>query len=397
MKSKHPRDDYLYYADHTAKLVQEQWTEPVEPLEWKTPESRLKPSSVEPPELELKELPEHLKYAFLQENNQILVVISSALSTDKKLDSSSPWVSHVQVVPKKGGMTTVKNKKDELILQRTVTRWRVCIDYLKLNNATRKDHFLLPFLDQMLERLAGHEYYCFLDGFSRYFKIPIAPKDQEKTTFTCLYGTFAFKRMPFGLCNAPATFQQCMTTIFHELIKDSMEVFMDDFSVFGIVLGHKVSGSGIEVDKAKIKVISKLPYPTNVKAIRSFLGHAGFYRRFVKDFSQIACPMTQLLVKDALFNFSKECIQAFDTLKHKLTQAPIMIKPDWSLPFEIMCNASDYAVGAVLGQRIDKHFKPIHYTNKTMNKAQENYITTEKELLAVVYAFDKSRQYLVLS
>ncbi|GKE38260.1 reverse transcriptase domain-containing protein [Tanacetum coccineum] len=165
----------------------------------------------------------------------------------------------------------------------------------------------------------------------------------------------------------------------------------------GIVLGHKVSGSGIEVDKAKIKVISKLPYPTNVKAIRSFLGHTGFYRRFIKDFSQTARPMTHLLVKDAPFNFSEECIQAFDTLKCELTQAPIMIKPDWSLPFEIMYDVSDYVVGAVLGQRIDKHFKPIHYASKTMNETQENYTTTEKELLAVVFAFDKFRQYLVLS
>ncbi|GJY75962.1 reverse transcriptase domain-containing protein [Tanacetum coccineum] len=112
----------------------------------------------------------------------------------------------------------------------------------------------------------------------------------------------------------------------------------------GIILGHKVSGSGIEVDKAKIEAISKLPYPTNVKAIRSFLGHASFNRRFIKDFSQIARPMTQLLVKDAPFNFSEECIQAFNTLKRELTQEPIMIKPDWSLPFEIMCDASDYVM-----------------------------------------------------
>ncbi|GJS91493.1 reverse transcriptase domain-containing protein [Tanacetum coccineum] len=115
----------------------------------------------------------------------------------------------------------------------------------------------------------------------------------------------------------------------------------------GIILGHKVSGSGIEVDKAKIKAISKLPYPTNVKAIRSFLGHANFYRRFIRDFSQIARPMTQLLVKDAPFNFSEECIQIFDTLKRELTQAPIMIKLDWSLPFEITCDTSDYAVRAI--------------------------------------------------
>ncbi|GJT35956.1 reverse transcriptase domain-containing protein [Tanacetum coccineum] len=194
--------------------------------------------------------------------------------------------------------------------------------------------------------------------------------------------------MPFGLFNAPATFQRCMTTIFHELIEDNMEE--------GIILGHKVLGSKIEVDKAKIKAISKLPYPMNVKAFRSFLRHAGFYRRFIKDFSQIARPMTQFLVKDSPFNFSKECIQAFDTLKRELKHAPIMIKLDWSLPFEIMCDASDYVVRAVLGQRIDKHFKPIHYASKTMNEAQENYTTTEKELLAVIFAFDKFRQYLVM-
>ncbi|GJS63054.1 reverse transcriptase domain-containing protein [Tanacetum coccineum] len=147
----------------------------------------------------------------------------------------------------------------------------------------------------------------------------------------------------------------------------------------GIVLGHKVSGLGIEVDKAKIKAISKLPYPTNMKAIRSFLGHAGFYRRFIKDFSQIIRPMTQLLVKYTPFNFSEECIQAFNKLKRELT--PIMIKPDWSLPFEVMCDTSDYAVGAVLGQRIDKHFKPIHYASKTINEAQENYTTTKTILI----------------
>ncbi|GKE84999.1 putative nucleotidyltransferase, ribonuclease H, partial [Tanacetum coccineum] len=448
--------------------------EQIEPLEWKATENQLKPSATEPPKLELKELPEHLEYAFLQGDDQLPVVISSALSAHEKtkllevlknhkgaiawsiadikgIDSSfcthkilmedefkptiqpqrrvnpnikevvkkeviklldagliypisdSPWVSPVQVVPKKGGMTMVKNEKNELIPQRTVTGWRVCIDYRKLNDATRKDHFPLPFIDQMLEQLAGHEYYCFLDGFSRYFQIPIAPEDQEKTTFTCPYGTFAYKRMSFGLCNALATFQCCMMAIFHELIKESMEVFMDDFSIFrssfdhclanlekmlkrceetnlvlnwekchfmvreGIVLGHKVSGEGIEVGRAKIESISKLPYPTNTKAIRSFLGHAGFYRRFIKDFSQVARPMTQLLVKDAPFVFSEECIQAFDRLKRELTQAPIMIKPDWSLPFEIMCDASDYAVGAVLGQRKDKHFQPIHYASKTIN------------------------------
>ncbi|GKD31501.1 hypothetical protein Tco_1242279 [Tanacetum coccineum] len=167
-------------------------TEPVEPLEWKAPENQLKPLSVEPPKLKLKELPEHLEYAFLQEDNQLPVVISSTLSTHEK-------TRLLEVVPKKGGMTVVKNEQDELIPQRTIIGWRMCVDYRKLNKATRKDHFPLPFIDQMLEQLAGHEYYCFLGGFSGYFQIPIAPEDQEKTTFTCPYGTFAYKRMPFEL------------------------------------------------------------------------------------------------------------------------------------------------------------------------------------------------------
>ncbi|GJW16507.1 reverse transcriptase domain-containing protein [Tanacetum coccineum] len=141
--------------------------------------------------------------------------------------SDSPWVSPVHCVPKKGGFTVVENEQNELIPTRLVTGWRVCIDYRKLNEATRKDHFPLPFMDQMLERLARNEYYCFLDGFSGYFQIPIDPNDQEKTTFTCPYGTFAYRRMPFGLCNAPGTFQRCMMAIFHDMIEKN------DGSVYG--------------------------------------------------------------------------------------------------------------------------------------------------------------------
>ncbi|GJQ99823.1 reverse transcriptase domain-containing protein [Tanacetum coccineum] len=326
----------------------------------------------EPPEVELKDLPPHLEYAFLEGNDKLPVIIAKDLKNEEKaalievlkshkraiawklsdikgidpefcthkilmeedyeptvqhqrrvnpkihdvikkeveklLDagliypiSDSPWVSPVHCVPKKGGMTIVKNDENDLIPTRLVTGWRVCIDYRKLNEATRKDHFPLPFMDQMLERLAGNQYYCFLDGFSGYFQIPIDPKDQEKTTFTCPYGTFAYRCMPFGLCNAPGTFQRCMMAIFHDMIEKTMEVFMDDFLVFGdsfstclshldkmlkrcedtnlvlnwekshfmvkegIVLGHKISKSGIEVDRAKVDVISKLPYPTTMK------------------------------------------------------------------------------------------------------------------------------------
>nr|GFA00711.1 reverse transcriptase domain-containing protein [Tanacetum cinerariifolium] len=147
--------------------------------------------------------------------------------------SDSPWVSLIHCVPKKGGMTVVANENNELILTRLVTVWKVCIDYRKLNDATRKDHFPLPFMDQMLKRLAGNEFYYFLDGFSGYFQIPIDLQDQEKTTFTCPYGIFEYRRMPFGLCNAPGTFQRCMMSIFHDMIEKTMEVFMDNFSIFG--------------------------------------------------------------------------------------------------------------------------------------------------------------------
>ncbi|GJU27121.1 reverse transcriptase domain-containing protein [Tanacetum coccineum] len=239
----------------------------------------------------------------------------------------------------------------------------------------------------MLERVSGNEYYCFLDGFSGYFQIPLAPEDQEKTTFTCPYGTFAYRRMRFGLRNAPATFLRCMIAIFHDMCKDFMEVFMDEFSV-EIVLGHKISKAGIEVNKAKVNMIASLPYPTNVKGIRSFLGHVGFYRRFIKDFSKIARPMTQLLMKDAKFDFLDECIKSFDILQDKLITALVIIAPNWDIDFELMFDASDYAVGAVLGQQIEKKFGPIYYANKTINKAQENYTTTQKELLAVEFTIE---------
>nr|GEZ62924.1 reverse transcriptase domain-containing protein [Tanacetum cinerariifolium] len=320
----------------------------------------------EPPEVKLKDLLPHLEYAFLEGDDKFPVIIAKDLSVKettalitvlkshkravawnmisrrrvnpkiydvikqevlKLVDArliypiyDSHWVSPVHCVPKKGGFTVVENEDNELIPTHLVTGWRVCIDYRKLNKATRKDHFHLPFMDQMLERLAGNQYYCFLNGFSGYFQIPIDPKDQEKTTFTCPYRKFAYRRMPFGLCNAPDTFQRCMMAIFHDMIEKTMEVFMDDFSVFenssqshlshlekilkrcedtnlclnwekshfmvkeGIVIGHKISKEGIEVDKAKVDVITKLPHPTTIKGIRSFLGHAGFYQRFIKDF-----------------------------------------------------------------------------------------------------------------
>ncbi|KOM28668.1 hypothetical protein LR48_Vigan561s005800 [Vigna angularis] len=345
--------------------------------------------------------------------------------------SDSQWVSPIHVVPKKTGLTVVKNEKDELIPTRVQNSWRVCIDYRRLNQATRKDHFPLPFIDQMLERLTGKSHYCFLDGFSCYFQINIALEDQEKTTFTCPFGTFAYRRMPFGLCNAPGTFQLCMLSIFSDFLESCLEVFMDDFIVYGsffdacldslekvlkrcietnlvlnfekchfmveqgLVLGHIISEKGIEVDPAKIFVISQLPYPSCVREVRSFLGHAGFYRRFIKAFSKKALPLSRLLQKDIDFAFDDRCKQAFDCLKEAFTTTPIIQAPDWTVPFELMCDASNYALGAVLTQKIDKLPRVIYYASRTLDVAQANYTTTEKELLAIVFAFDKFRSYLL--
>ncbi|RDX87269.1 Retrovirus-related Pol polyprotein from transposon 17.6, partial [Mucuna pruriens] len=212
-----------------------------------------------------------------------------------------------------------------------------------------------------------------------------------------------------------------------------MEVFMDDFTVYansfkacleslskvlkrcidtnlvlnfekchfmvteGIVLGHLVSNRGIEVDKSKINIITSLPNPTSVWEVRSFLGHAGFYRRFIKNFSKLALPLSRLLQKDVDFNFDQPCMEAFQELKNKLTSAPILQAPNWDLSFELMCDASNSALGAVLGQRagVDQPMHVIAYASRTMDPAHQNYTTTEKELLAIVFALDKFRSYLL--
>ncbi|GJS57036.1 reverse transcriptase domain-containing protein [Tanacetum coccineum] len=239
---------------------------------------------------------------------------------------------------------------NEPVPTRTVNGWRVCIDYKKLNDAPRKDHFPLPFIDKMLERLSGNEYYCFLDGFSGYFQIPLAPEDKEKTTFTCPYGTYAIGGWLFGLCNCPCHIPtSCYYKIFHDMCLDFMEVFMDDFFVFGNSFDSCLNNLSMMLAR---------------------------------------CEETNLVLNWEKCHFMvKEGI----VLGHKISKAGIE-----DLDFELVCNASDYAVGAVLGQRIDKKFRPIYYASKTMNDAQ-HYTTTEKELLAVVYAFEKFRSYLIMS
>ncbi|KAK1648581.1 hypothetical protein QYE76_066386 [Lolium multiflorum] len=256
--------------------------------------------------------------------------------------ADSRWVSPVHCVPKKGGMTVVPNDNDELIPQRVVVGYRMCIDFRKVNKV-------------------------FMDDFS-------------------VYGN------SFDNClrNLDKVLQRCEETNL-VLNWEKCHFMVNE----GIVLGHKISERGIEVDRAKVEAIEKMPYPRDVKGIRSVLGHAGFYRRFIKDFSKISKPLTNLLQKDVPFVFDDDCKEAFETLKKALTTAPVVEPPDWNLPFEIMCDASDFAVGAVLGQRVDKKLNVIHYASKTLDAAQRNYATTEKELLAVVFACDKFRSYIV--
>nr|GEY01639.1 reverse transcriptase domain-containing protein [Tanacetum cinerariifolium] len=350
----------------------------------------------EPPVVELKVLPPHLEYAFLEGDDKLPVIILKDLSVEEKTALLNVLKSHKRAIAWK--LSDIKDINLEFCTHKILMeedfepivqhQRRVnpkIYDVIKQEVIKLLDAGLIYLISDspwMLERLAGNQYYCFLDGFSGYFQIPIDPKDQEKTTFTCPYETFAYRRMPFGLCNAPCMCQRCMMAIFHDMIEKTMEVFMDDLCIFensfqsclshlekmlkrcedtnlclnwekshfmvmeSIVLGHKISKKGIEVDKEKVDFIPKLPHPTTVKGVRSFLGHVGFYRRFIQDFSKIARPMTRLLEKETPFIFSQECVDAFQTLKRKLTEAPILIAPDWDMPFELMCDASDFAIGA---------------------------------------------------
>jgi len=254
--------------------------------------------------------------------------------------ADSQWVSPLVIMPKKND------------------KWRVCIDYRELNKATLKDHFPLPFIDQVLDTLAGKKYFSFLDGFSGYNQIQVAPEDQDKTTFTCPWGTYAYRVLPFGLCNAPATFQRVVLGIFSDLIHDCVEVYMDDFTVYGntfeealenlekvlkrckeanlslshekcfmmftkgIVLGHHILGDGIKADKSKVEVIYKLSIQNCQKDVRSFLGFTRYYRRFIENFTKTTSPLFKLLTKDCEFNWNFDCQLEFETLKTKFLKHP---------------------------------------------------------------------------
>nr|GEU99417.1 hypothetical protein [Tanacetum cinerariifolium] len=299
-------------------------------------ESKAKSFVEEPPELELKELPSHLEYAFLEDSIKFPVIIAKNLKDVEREALINVLKSHKQAIAWK--ISDIKGIDPRFCTHNILMEDdykpavqsqirpvgepnQLCSRRVrKLNDATRKDHFPLSFMDQMLGR---------------------------------------------------------RKLISHAL----MEPLRTNTCPLACVMLQK---SGIEVDRAKVDVITKLPHPTTVKGVRSFLSHAGFYRHFIQDFSKIARPMTHLLEKETPFVFSKECIYAFNTLKKKHTEASILVFPNWNSPFELMCDASDYAIGAVPGQRKSKHFQPIHYASKMMTEAQIHYTTTEIEMLAVI-------------
>ncbi|XP_070040369.1 uncharacterized protein [Nicotiana tomentosiformis] len=282
-----------------------------------------KESIEEPPTLELKPLPSHLRYEFLGPCSTLPIILSSCLT-------------NVQV----DAILAVLQRRKKAI------SWTLA-DIRGISPAFCMHKIILK-----EDAKSSMEHQRRLNEAMQ--EILIAPEDQEKTTFTCPYGTFVFSQMPFGLCNAPATFQRCMMSIFTDMVEDILEVFMDDFSVVG-----------------------------------------GSFEECLDNLDKVVNPLCKLLEKDAKFPFNKDCMKAFELLKYKLTTTPIITALNWSLPFELMYEASDVAVGAVLGQRINKIFHPVYYASKTMNKAQVNYTVIDKELLAIVFAMEKFRPYLM--
>lgn len=331
--------------------------------------------------------------------------------------STSPYNSPVWIVPKKPDSSGNK-------------RWRMVIDYRNLNEKTIGDAYPLPNISDILDQLGNAKYFSVLDLASGFHQIPMAPKDAPKTAFSTPYGHYQFKRMPFGLKNAPSTFQRLMDNVLSGLQGNELFVYMDDIVIYArslreheikferlmkrlkeanlklqpdkceflrrevAYLGHIICSEGVRPDPDKIKSVTEFPNPKNPKNIKQFLGLVGYYRRFIPNFSKIAKPLTDLLKKDKAFTWLSKHQEAFNALKLSLCEEPILQYPDFNRPFILTTDASGYAIGGVLSQGEIGKDLPIAYTSRVLNNAEQNYSTIEKECLAIVYCVSHFRPYL---
>nr|GEY19298.1 hypothetical protein [Tanacetum cinerariifolium] len=329
------------------------------------------------PQVELKDLTSHLEYAFLEGDDKLAVIIVKDLSVKEKASLITVLKSHKRAIAWE--LSDIKGIDPKFYTHKILMKE----DFEPAVQHQRR-------VNPKIHNVIKNEVLKLLDAGLIY---PIS--DSPGETSTAIFSMVS--RVIFKSSSIRKIKKKPHSLVHTERLPTVAYLLGYAMHREGIVLGHKISKNGIEVDKAKVKVIANLPHPTTIKGIHSFLSHAGFYRRFIKDFSKIVRPMTGLLEKDTPLLFSKECVKAFQTLKRKLTEAPILIAPNWDLPFELMCDASDFAIGAVLGQRQEKHFRPIHYASKTVTGAESNYTTMEKEMLIVVYAFEKFRSYLIMN
>ena len=347
------------------------------------------------------------------ENDNQKVEIERMLEDKVIRPSKSSWSSPVVLIPKKDGTK------------------RFCVDYRKLNSITRKDLYPLPRIDDILDSLGKSKIFSTLDLRSGYWQLPVVEKDKEKTAFISKHGLFEFNVMPFGLCNAPATFQRAMDQTLKSLIGNCVYVYLDDViiysnsleqhykdleKVFQILdscnfkiklskcdfakeklryLGHIISVNGIQPDPEKIKSVQDFPEPRNIKQLQRFLGLCNYYRRYIEKFSVIADPLYHLLRKNNTFNFNQVCRNSFNILKDKLISSPILSYPDSDLEFYLNTDASTTGLGAILSQKQNNKEVVIQYLSRTLNSAERKYSTSERECLATVWAVKSLRPYLL--
>ena len=310
--------------------------------------------------------------------------------------------------------------------------WRLCVDYRKLNNLTIKDSYSLPLIDDILTFIGNTKILSTIDLFSGYHQIPMATEDKDKTAFTTMFGNFNFKVMPFGLCNAPATFQREMNRIFFDLIGVCLFVYIDDLIIFShsmeshlehlskvftilqennlkinlekcdffktevTILGHRLSVNGLSPIPEKVKIIANWTPPKTITQLKSFLGAVGYYRKFIKNFSIVASILFKLIRKDSKFVWGPKQQEAFNKLKELLTSAPVLSLPDPNKQFVLETDASHFALGYVLSQYDDEHhLHPVYYYSRSFTKPERNYSISDKELLSIIAGLEEWRLLLI--